>query len=302
MRSRSIAAISDRHAERRAIALGIICLALELISATACGRRAESRLRRGSRLHRLRRAGAVRGLSRAARQARSRPRRARDRSRAASRSTKATATRGRRSSSTTRCSSVGVLRIDVFEPRIAEVESAAIPGPHLARLETLGSQLRDDGPVTQAGVKRRCARCARCRGSSLHATTARDATRTHLYRLDLDTEFEPRPAPCAQQPRHGRGGPELRARPSRWSNGLLGGQTNLGAMFGAATDYDEYHGLGVLANVGVGARGGRLSFSGFSVALRIRTSRSSIATTTICAIAFRSRYARPLAGLRAGAR
>ena len=47
------------------------------------------------------------------------------------------------------------------------------------------------------------------------------------------------------------------------ANGLLGGQTNLGAMFGAATDYDEYHGLGVLANVGVGTAGSRLSFSGF---------------------------------------
>ena len=46
-------------------------------------------------------------------------------------------------------------------------------------------------------------------------------------------------------------------------NGLLDGQTNLGAMFGAATDYEEYHGLGVLANVGVGAAGARLSFSGF---------------------------------------
>ena len=46
-------------------------------------------------------------------------------------------------------------------------------------------------------------------------------------------------------------------------NGLLGGQTNLGATFGAATDYEEYHGLGLLANVGVGAVGGRISFSGF---------------------------------------
>ena len=46
-------------------------------------------------------------------------------------------------------------------------------------------------------------------------------------------------------------------------NGLLGGQTNLGATFGATTDYEEYNGLGLLANVGVGVVGGRSLFSGF---------------------------------------
>ena len=46
-------------------------------------------------------------------------------------------------------------------------------------------------------------------------------------------------------------------------NGLLDGQTNLGALFGAATDYAEYHGLGLLANVAIGGRSGRLAFSGF---------------------------------------
>ena len=41
---------------------------------------------------------------------------------------------------------VGVLRIDLLEPRIAEVRVNGDPGSHLERLETLGSKLREDGP------------------------------------------------------------------------------------------------------------------------------------------------------------
>ena len=59
---------------------------------------------------------------------------------------------------------VGVLRIDVLEPRITDVRMSGDPGPHLARLEQLGSQLQRRGPSRQAGVGTRCARCARCRG------------------------------------------------------------------------------------------------------------------------------------------
>ena len=41
---------------------------------------------------------------------------------------------------------VGVLRFDLLEPRIAEVRVNGDPGPHLERLESLGSRLRDETP------------------------------------------------------------------------------------------------------------------------------------------------------------
>jgi hemolysin activation/secretion protein len=100
-------------------------------------------------------------------------------------------------------------------------------------------------------------------GLTLQATTARDETSAHLYRLDLDTQFD-RTTGVVRLSNRGtdEAGPNFVLGQVMF-NGLLGGQTNLGAMFSAATDYAEYHGLGLLANVGVGSADGRLSFSGF---------------------------------------
>ena len=51
-------------------------------------------------------------------------------------------------------------------------------------------------------------------GLTLQATTARDETSTHLYRLDLDTAVRAHDGRGAlEQPRHRRGGAELRHRP-----------------------------------------------------------------------------------------
>ena len=44
---------------------------------------------------------------------------------------------------------VGVLRVDVREPRITEVRVSGDPGPHRAQLESLGSELCIDGPIRQ---------------------------------------------------------------------------------------------------------------------------------------------------------
>jgi hemolysin activation/secretion protein len=81
--------------------------------------------------------------------------------------------------------------------------------------------------------------------------------------LDLDTDFD-RVSGAIRLSNRGtdEAGPNF-VLGQLMVNGLLGGNTNLGASFGAATDYDEYHGLGLLASVGVGGAEGRLSFSGF---------------------------------------
>ena len=156
-----------------------------------------------------------------------------------------------------------MLRFDLLEPRIAEVRVNGDPGPHLERLESLGSQLQDETPITQAGMATTLRQMRALPGLSLQATTARDATSTHLYRLDLDTQFD-RTTGAVRLSNRGtdEAGPNF-VMGQVMANGLLDGQTNIGAMFGAATDYEEYHGLGVLANVGVGTAGSRLSFSGF---------------------------------------
>ena len=73
-----------------------------------------------------------------------------------------------------------------------------------------------------------------------------------MYRLDVDTDFEPVSGSVRISNRGtDEAGPNF-VLGQVVANGLLGGETNLGVLFGAATDYDEYHGLGLLANVGVG--------------------------------------------------
>ncbi|HJR69437.1 MAG TPA: hypothetical protein VKA43_05315, partial [Gammaproteobacteria bacterium] len=158
---------------------------------------------------------------------------------------------------------VGVLRVDVSEPRITEVRVGGDPGPYRARLESLGSELRSDVPIRQARLDTALRTMRALPGLTLNATTARDAGRTHLYRLDLDTAFE-RTTGTARISNRGthEAGPYF-VLGQVMVNGLLDGETNLGALFQVTTDSDEYHGLGLLANVGVGTAGGRMSFVGF---------------------------------------
>ena len=158
---------------------------------------------------------------------------------------------------------VGVLRIDLLEPRFGEVRVNGDPGPHLERLERLGTKLREDVPITQAEVAETLRQMRSLPGLTLQASTARDETSANVYRLDLDTQFD-RTTGVVRLSNRGtdEAGPVFVLGQVMF-NGLLGGQTNLGATFGSATDFAEYHGLGLLANVGVGTSGGRLSFNGF---------------------------------------
>jgi hemolysin activation/secretion protein len=159
---------------------------------------------------------------------------------------------------------VGVLRIDLQEPRIGEVRVSGDPGPHLQRLETLGTKLREDVPVSQAELASTLRQMRSLPGLTLQATTARDDTSTNVYRLDLDTHFD-RTTGVVRLSNRGtdEAGPVFVLGQVMF-NGLLGGRTNLGASFGSATDYEEYHGAGLLAQVGVGTVGGGFAFSGFS--------------------------------------
>lgn len=158
---------------------------------------------------------------------------------------------------------IGVLRIDLSELRIAEVRVNGDPGPHRERLQSLGSKLREEGPITQTGVETTLRQMRALPGLTLQAATARDESNAHLYRLDLDTAFD-RTSGNVRLSNRGtdEAGPTFVLGQVMF-NGLLGGQTNIGTTFSAATDYSEYHGLGLLANVGVGDTGGRMSFMGF---------------------------------------
>jgi hemolysin activation/secretion protein len=157
----------------------------------------------------------------------------------------------------------GVLRVDVFETRIDAVTISGDPGPHLARLENLGEQLRTATPIRPDSMQTALRRMRELPGLTVAASTAREEEGLNVYRLDLDTDFDP-VSGAARLSNRGTEevGPNFLLG-QVMANGLFAGQTNIGLMFGAATDYAEYHGLGVLANVGVGAADGRIAVTGF---------------------------------------
>lgn len=155
----------------------------------------------------------------------------------------------------------GVLRIDVFEARITAVTIRGDPGPHLARLESLGAGLRMEQPLLQADLQSAISQMRNLPGLTLSAATAPDDAGPNLYKLDLDANFK-RLSGALRFSNRGteEAGPSF-VLGQVTANGLFGGRTSLGATFASATDYVEYHGIGALATVGLGR--GQLSFATF---------------------------------------
>ncbi|HVS22562.1 MAG TPA: ShlB/FhaC/HecB family hemolysin secretion/activation protein [Gammaproteobacteria bacterium] len=155
----------------------------------------------------------------------------------------------------------GVLRIDVFEARISAVTISGDPGPHLARLESLGAGLRMEQSLMREDLQAAIRRMRDLPGLTLSAATAPDDAGPNLYRLDIDADFK-RMSGALRFSNRGtaEAGPNF-VLGEVTAKGLLGGRTSLGATFASATDYVEYHGIGALATVGLGR--GQLSFAAF---------------------------------------
>jgi hemolysin activation/secretion protein len=157
----------------------------------------------------------------------------------------------------------GVLRVTIIEPRIGSIEISGDPGPYRERLESISAELKRSGPLRQDELQAVMRRLRELPGLSLSATTARDTDDLGAYELGLDTNFEPIGGAVRLT---NRGTDEIGPNfmlGQVVANGLLNGRTNMGVLFGTATDYDEYRGLGLLTDVSIGRRGMRTSVTGF---------------------------------------
>jgi hemolysin activation/secretion protein len=158
---------------------------------------------------------------------------------------------------------VGVLAIDVVETRISTVEVVGNPGPYEIRLAELGRDLQDDSLLRSAELRSMVRRMRALPGLTLSTSTTRDADLPGAYRLNLETDFKPVSGTLRMS---NRGTDEIGPNfllGQVMVNGMLAGRTSAGLLFGAATDYDEYRGLGVTGNATLGPRGTRLAGSGF---------------------------------------
>ncbi|HEY8520836.1 MAG TPA: ShlB/FhaC/HecB family hemolysin secretion/activation protein [Gammaproteobacteria bacterium] len=149
---------------------------------------------------------------------------------------------------------VGVLRIDIEEARISGVSIRGDAGPHRARLERLGAELAQDPVLRRSDLQATLRHMRELPGLSVAATTVRDEDEPRAYRLELDADFE---AVGGAVRFSNRGTEEIGPNfvlGQVVANGLLGGRTSAGFLFGAATDYDEYHGLGLLGSWSIDSR------------------------------------------------
>lgn len=156
---------------------------------------------------------------------------------------------------------LGVIRINVFEPRISNVSIRGDAGPHLERLERMGAVLQERQPLRVDDLQNSLTSMRRLSGLQLSASTTPDADVPHAYRLDLDADFR---AVSGSMRISNRGtddvGPYI-ATGQVLVNGLVGGRASAGVTFAGAVDYDELRGLGVVASTAVGPSGANVSLN-----------------------------------------
>ena len=105
----------------------------------------------------------------------------------------------------------------------------------------MGSELRGASVVyRQEDVQGTLLRMRALPGLSLAATTARDLELPNVYRLDIDTQFDPVSGAVRLSNRGTDEVGPVFVLGQVVANGLFSGQTNLGVMFSAATDQEEY--------------------------------------------------------------
>lgn len=157
----------------------------------------------------------------------------------------------------------GVLRIDVLETRIATLDISGDPGPYRQRMQRLAGPLLDADIVRPGALQDMLRRMRALPGLSVSAATSPDDIEGNAYRLDLDADYKPVTAAFRVT---NRGTDEVGPNfvlGQAVVNGLLGGRTTAGALFGAAQEYEEYRGLGAVVSVAAGDAGARTSLTGF---------------------------------------
>jgi hemolysin activation/secretion protein len=157
----------------------------------------------------------------------------------------------------------GILRIEVTEPRIAEVVMNGDAGPYADTLERLSAPLEGMQPIRRSELQRVLGRMRELPGLTVSATTRRHAEQSDGYVLDVKASFD---AIDGMVRMSNRGtddvGPNFIVGQAV-TNGLLARGEKLGLILTAATDLEEYRGGGAFVDLPLGAGGTRAFLLGF---------------------------------------
>jgi hemolysin activation/secretion protein len=151
----------------------------------------------------------------------------------------------------------GILRINVFEPHIARVTIEGTPGRHRGAIERIAAGLLEARPLRRNDIPAALAAMRQLRGLTVKATTRPEGKVRNAHELVLQAEF----APFAGVARMNNRGTDQVGRlfvlGQVEANDLFGWNEQLGFVFAAATDTDEYRSGGLYLDTPLGVSGTR---------------------------------------------
>jgi hemolysin activation/secretion protein len=136
-------------------------------------------------------------------------------------------------------------------------------GPYAGKLETIATELRSHVPIRPVDLQAALQTMRDLPGLTVNATTRREEGRPNSYALVLDTDFKPIEG-VVQLTNRGTDeiGPQF-VLGQIVANNLLGREERIGLLFSGALQYDEYHGVGLFADVPINAHGTHVTASTF---------------------------------------
>jgi hemolysin activation/secretion protein len=153
----------------------------------------------------------------------------------------------------------GVLRVQLFEPRVSRVVFEGDAGRYRERLRDIGDRLEQARPLRKDDVGEALRAMRQMTGLAVTANTRRDPQSRYAFELVVRSHFS---SVDGQVRMNNRGtdqvGPNFLLG-QLFVNNLLGHQDKLGLVFASATDPDEYLGAGLYADTGVGSGDTRAS-------------------------------------------
>ena len=128
----------------------------------------------------------------------------------------------------------GILRVNVYEPRITQVAISGDAGPYRARLESLAAPLHNSQPVRRTQVQQVLQSMRELPGLTVTAATKRDAALSNAYALDVSANYRPVEGSLKLTNRGtNEVGPNF-LMSQLVANGLLGQDEKLGALLATA--------------------------------------------------------------------
>lgn len=151
----------------------------------------------------------------------------------------------------------GILRINVFEPRITRVTMEGTPGRYRDQVELIARGVRDASPLRRDTVPLALSAMRQLPGLSVSATLRPDGAQRNAYDLVLQTSFVPVNGIARMNNRGTDEVGPLFLMGQVESNDLLGWGEKIGVVFAATTSTEEYLSAGLYLDAPLGDAGTR---------------------------------------------